>query len=96
MLTPEEIFEKEFKNSFRGYNVNEVNEFLDKIIQDYARLIEENRALRRELGQGGQRNTATQSMSAKPSIRELVEERLPADDVLRRIEALEKIVYGRN
>lgn len=96
MLTPEDIFEKEFKNSLRGYNINEVNEFLDKIIQDYARLIEENRTLRRELQGKGAPVGPKGTTMPKPSMRELVEERLPADDVLRRVEALEKIVYGRN
>lgn len=96
MLTPEDIFEKEFKHSLRGYNVNEVNEFLDKIIQDYARMIEENRTLRRELQAKSGSTKPGMPTASKPSMRELVEERLPADDVLRRVEALEKIVYGRN
>ncbi len=96
MLTPEDIFEKEFKNSFRGYNVAEVNEFLDKIIQDYARLIEENRALRRELQANTGQASPRAATAPKPSMRELVEERLPLDDLLRRLESLEKVVYGRN
>lgn len=59
MLTPEEIFEKEFKRSFHGYNADEVNEFLDLVIQDFARLIEENRTLRRELQSRGGGSSAT-------------------------------------
>ncbi len=59
MLTPEEIFEKEFKRSFHGYNADEVNEFLDLVIQDFARLIEENRTLRRELQHRGGGSGAT-------------------------------------
>ncbi|MBA4494951.1 DivIVA domain-containing protein [Paenactinomyces guangxiensis] len=34
-LTAQEIHNKEFKRSMRGYDINEVNEFLDQIILDY-------------------------------------------------------------
>ncbi len=44
-LTPLDIHNKEFSHSFRGYNVDEVNEFLDQIIKDYEALIRENKLL---------------------------------------------------
>ncbi|EAZ86071.1 cell division initiation protein [Bacillus sp. B14905] len=34
-LTSKMILEKEFKKNFKGYNVEEVDSFLDEIIQDY-------------------------------------------------------------
>jgi DivIVA domain-containing protein len=34
-LTAREIHSKEFKRSVRGYDVDEVNDFLDQIIKDY-------------------------------------------------------------
>mgnify|MGYP001440889594 CR=1 FL=1 len=34
-LTPLDIHNKEFTRSFRGYDEDEVNEFLDQIIKDY-------------------------------------------------------------
>lgn len=34
-LTARAIHNKEFKRTFRGYDVNEVNDFLDQIIKDY-------------------------------------------------------------
>lgn len=50
------ILEKEFKKNFKGYNVEEVDSFLDEIIQDYetfekvmAQLREENRQLKKKL-----------------------------------------------
>jgi cell division initiation protein len=43
MLTPLDIHNKEFSRSLRGYNEDEVNEFLDRIIKDYETLIRENR-----------------------------------------------------
>ncbi|WP_038094559.1 DivIVA domain-containing protein [Tumebacillus flagellatus] len=45
MLTPLDIHNKEFGRSLRGYNEDEVNEFLDRVIKDYEALIRENRLL---------------------------------------------------
>lgn len=45
MLTPLDIHNKEFGRSLRGYNEDEVNEFLDRVIKDYEGLIRENRNL---------------------------------------------------
>lgn len=42
MLTPLEIHNKEFKKGFRGYNEEEVDEFLDKIVKDYEKLYRDN------------------------------------------------------
>jgi cell division initiation protein len=42
MLTPLDIHNKEFKRSFRGYNEEEVDGFLDKVIKDYEQLYREN------------------------------------------------------
>lgn len=40
-LTPLDIYNKEFKKSLRGYNEDEVNEFLDEVVRDYEALIRE-------------------------------------------------------
>lgn len=42
MLTPLDIHNKEFKKSFRGYNEEEVNEFLDIVVKDYEKLYRDN------------------------------------------------------
>ncbi|WP_010270088.1 DivIVA domain-containing protein [Paenibacillus senegalensis] len=44
-LTPLDIHNKEFKRAFRGYDEDEVNEFLDLVIKDYEALIRENKEL---------------------------------------------------
>ncbi|HHW92425.1 MAG TPA: DivIVA domain-containing protein [Firmicutes bacterium] len=41
-LTPLDIEKKEFKRTFRGYSEEEVDEFLDLIVQDYETLYREN------------------------------------------------------
>lgn len=44
-----EITNKEFRKSLRGYNVDEVDEFLDKIAEDYESLNKENSFLKEKL-----------------------------------------------
>ena len=38
-ITPQEIIDKAFSIKFRGYNKEEVDEFLDKIYFDYEELV---------------------------------------------------------
>lgn len=42
MLTPLDIHNKEFKRGFRGYNEEEVDEFLDRVVKDFEKLYQEN------------------------------------------------------
>lgn len=45
-LTPLDIHNKEFSRRLRGYDEDEVNEFLDEIIKDYEAMIRENKELK--------------------------------------------------
>ncbi len=54
-LSPQDIFDKEFKIDTRGYRLQEVDKYLDQIIKDYVEFINiikelrnENKALERE------------------------------------------------
>lgn len=78
-LTPIDIFNKDFKYSFRGYDVDEVNEFLDLVIKNFEWLIEENRKLKEQL----------QSYQESPAPEETDQEAL-IRGMLRRIERLEE------
>lgn len=49
MLTPMEIHNHEFKKGFRGYNENEVDDFLDRIVNDYEAVLRENDKLKNQL-----------------------------------------------
>ncbi|MBM7701790.1 DivIVA domain-containing protein [Metabacillus iocasae] len=44
-LTPLDIHNKEFNRGFRGYDEDEVNEFLDQVIKDYELVIREKKEL---------------------------------------------------
>lgn len=48
-LTPLEIHNKEFQTRMRGFDQDEVNEFLDQVIRDYELLIRENKESKEEL-----------------------------------------------
>ncbi len=48
-LTPLDIHNKEFSKGFRGYDEDEVNEFLDQVIKDYEIVIREKKELEERL-----------------------------------------------
>ena len=49
MLTPLDIHNKEFKKSLRGYDVDDVDDFLDEVIEGYEMLYKENMSFKEEL-----------------------------------------------
>ncbi|WP_368504399.1 cell division regulator GpsB [Alkalihalophilus sp. As8PL] len=91
-LSAKDILDKEFKTSMRGYNPDEVDKFLDSIIQDYeayqkrvAQLEKENQKLRQEmkqLSERPQRQTSTANAGSTNY------------DILQRLSNLEKKVFG--
>ncbi len=103
ILSPSEIYEKEFKIDARGYRPQEVDNYLDDIIKDYTafmtiirgyekenqELMEDNMKLKNEIRK--LRNlleTQESASSRNTSVNNI--------DLLRRISQLEKIVYGKN
>lgn len=48
-LTPLDIHNKEFARRIRGYDEDEVNEFLDQVIKDYESVIRENKEMHNQL-----------------------------------------------
>lgn len=48
-LTPLDIHNKEFSRRLRGYNEDDVNEFLDQVIKDYEMYIRENKELQNQV-----------------------------------------------
>lgn len=48
-LSPLDIHNKEFSRRLRGYDEDEVNEFLDQIIKDYEAMIRENKELQNQV-----------------------------------------------
>ena len=48
-LSPLDIHNKEFSSKMRGYDKDEVNDFLAQIVKDYSSLIKDNEGLKKEL-----------------------------------------------
>ncbi len=48
-LTPLDIHNKDFSRGLRGYDIDEVNEFLDQVIKDYEAVIRDNTNLQEKI-----------------------------------------------
>ncbi|WP_431029921.1 cell division regulator GpsB [Lysinibacillus sp. LZ02] len=88
-LTSKDILEKEFKKSVKGYNIDQVDQFLDQIMEDYdnfERVINElkaeNERLKEELS-GSIRKSSPQPTTSNMNY-----------DILKRVANLEKAVFG--
>ena len=46
MITPVDLENKEFKKSFRGYDMDEVEAFLEELVKDYSRIYRENASMK--------------------------------------------------
>lgn len=94
-LTAKEILEKDFKSGIKGYNKDEVDQFLDLIIKDYETfhqeietLQQENLRLKKQLEENPRKATMPQTPS--PS----VGTGNTNYDILKRLSNLEKHVFG--
>jgi DivIVA domain-containing protein len=64
-ITPVAIQQKEFRLAMRGYHERDVDEFLDQITEEVARLYAENKRLQEELGSKGTARFAAGSGAAE-------------------------------
>lgn len=90
-LSTTDILDKEFRTELRGYSTNEVDEYLDEIIADYASLYKEIDRLREEVQALKLEN---QKLSHKGATVETDIQQTQSSnyDVLRRVSLLEKQV----
>ena len=99
-LTPEEILNKEFKVDFKGYAPNEVDAFLDSILEDY-QIMEDN--VQQLLDTVSTLQNQVKELTAKNL--ELEGRKMAFDlsnttsyssvDILKRISRLEEQVYNK-
>ncbi|MRH42447.1 cell division regulator GpsB [Aquibacillus halophilus] len=82
-----DILEKNFKTAMRGYNQEEVDEFLDSVIQDYEVLHQEIERLRQENERLKKQPEASRNRPASSNQVNY--------DVLKRLSNLEKAVFGK-
>jgi|SRR5690625_757589 len=89
-LNPQEILNKEFKTGIRGYNQEEVDEFLDIIIQDYQAFENQINKLNNEI-----RNLKRRMDSETSSPQSTRRTQQVNYDILQRLSNLEKEVFGK-
>lgn len=98
-LDPKAILDKSFKKAMRGYDPDEVDEFLDQVIKDYEsysaeldRLNEDNARLRSRVDE------LTKQLSVSKSIAGSTPQQPSASatnyDILKRLSNLERHVFG--
>lgn len=106
ILSPKDIYEQDFKTSMRGYDKNEVDEFLDDVIKDYetyaaqiATLRKENEKLKADLKESESHSiTGTSTVPfGTDSVRtaSVVSAQASNIDLLKRVSRLEKEVFGK-
>jgi cell division initiation protein len=49
VITPLDIENKDFNNSFRGYNKDEVNTYMKKVLQEFEKIYQENQLLKNKI-----------------------------------------------
>lgn len=88
-LSIQEIVEKDFKKSFRGYKEEEVDLFLDRIIEDYEFFNKEIEQLMRE------NDRLKRRMQQEQPRKEHMNQHMQVNyDILKRLSNLEKAVFG--
>ena len=99
-LTPEEILNKEFETDFKGYNADQVDLFLDEVLEDYQKMEDNVQQLLDTVA-----TLQEQIKELKAKNIELEGRKMAFDlsnttsyssvDVLKRISRLEEIVYNK-
>ena len=110
IFSAKDIFEQDFATAVRGYNKKDVDEFLDDIIKDYEtyaalvkELREENKRLKAALEEASVRQQEAVEIKVEPTpvapmmndLRQQATGSVTNFDILRRLNRLEKEVFGR-
>ena len=93
MLSPKKIIAKEFKVDFKGYNAEEVDHFLDMVVNDYEAFAAMLNASYDKIKIAKlEREKALQDDNIHA-----MEENLSTNvDILKRLSLLEKVVFNQN
>ena len=98
-LTPQDIYEKEFKIDTRGYRLQEVDKYLDQIIKDYVEFTNIIRELKTEIKDLVQENKdlkhELRNLKANIDIVRKSEKEITNVDIIRRLSQLEKYIYEK-
>ncbi len=95
ILTQKEIVEKDFNTKLRGYNPQEVDEFLDLVIQDYKSYQDEIEDLKEQVENLVEELDASSKQSEVRAQNQNVNQSSVTNfDILKRLSNLERHVFG--
>lgn len=95
ILTQKEIVEKDFNTKLRGYNPQEVDEFLDLVIQDYKSYQDEIEDLKEQVENLVEELDANSKHSEVRAQNQNVNQSSVTNfDILKRLSNLERHVFG--
>lgn len=95
ILTQKEIVEKDFNTKLRGYNPQEVDEFLDLVIQDYKSYQDEIEDLKEQVENLVEELDANSKHSEVRTQNQNVNQSSVTNfDILKRLSNLERHVFG--
>jgi cell division initiation protein len=93
-ISPMDIEQQEFGRSFRGYNEEEVDDFLDKIVKDYEELIKENAKLKEEIDR--MKDRLKEFSEIEETLRSaLLNAQKSADEIKDRVENKAKLIVEK-
>jgi len=93
-ISPIDIEQQEFGRSFRGYNEEEVDDFLDKIVKDYEELIKENAKLKEEIDR--MKDRLKEFSEIEETLRSaLLNTQKSADEIKDRVENKAKLIVEK-
>lgn len=93
-ISPMDIEQQEFGRSFRGYNEEEVDDFLDKIVKDYEELIKENAKLKEEIDR--MKDRLKEFSEIEETLRSaLLNTQKSADEIKDRVENKAKLIVEK-
>ena len=101
IFSAKDIFEQEFGREVRGYSKVEVDEFLDDVIKDYETYAALVKSLRQEIADLKEELARKPQVSSAPSpshsdsIDVAVSSSMTNFDILKRLNRLEKEVFGK-
>ncbi len=100
-LTSKDILEKEFKKSVKGYHADQVDQFLDQIMEDYDAFEAANELLKQELetlrAENSRLKAELEELPRKPVAPPTTVQPTASNmnyDILKRVANLEKAVFG--
>lgn len=89
-----EIFNKDFRRAMRGYEIKEVDQFLDLVLQSYEDVLEENNQLKDQVRQLKRGSTGRKKANNHGQTSDLAEFEAVLEEILVRLERLEKLNYS--